>query len=116
MYDDRERGASRFLRELAGAVLCPIRAFNRIISGDAWRVRHSHYKYHDYERLPIDFSITVGDRYLADEGAMFRGEHNPYIDLLLSSGELRKLQLVATLLAQPRVLILDIPARSVQSG
>ena len=87
VYDDRERGASRFLRELAGAVLCPIRAFNRIISGDAWRVRHSHYKYHDYERLPIDFSITVGDRYLADEGAMFRGEHNPYIDLLLNYGD-----------------------------
>lgn len=87
VYDDRERGLRRFLREAAGALICPIRAFNRILSGDAWRVRHSFYKYHDYNRIPVNFYITVGDRYLADEGGMFRGEHNPYIDLMLGYGD-----------------------------
>lgn len=34
IYDDRERGMRR-LREFAGALVRPIRAFNRILSGDA---------------------------------------------------------------------------------
>lgn len=31
--------------------------------------------------------MTVGDRYLADEGGLFRGENNPYIDLALGYGD-----------------------------
>lgn len=55
VYDDRQRGFSRFLREFLGAIVCPIKELNRIISGDAWRVRGKYYKYHDYEKLPVDF-------------------------------------------------------------
>lgn len=87
VYDDSERGLRRFLREAAGFILCPVRGFNRIVSGQAWRVSHNYNRYHDYERLPVEFNITLGDRYLADEGGMFRGEHNPYIDLTLSYGD-----------------------------
>ena len=87
VYDDRERGFRRFLREFAGALICPMRAFNRIVSGEAWRVRRGYYKYHDYSRIPVRFTVTAGDRYLADEGGLFRGEHNPYIDLWLSYGD-----------------------------
>lgn len=39
VLDDRSTGVARFGRELAGFVLSPIRGFNRIITGDAWRVR-----------------------------------------------------------------------------
>lgn len=87
VYDDRDRGFSRFLREAAGLVLCPVRAFNRIVSGEAWRVRHTNYKYHDFNRLPVSLDITAGVRYLADEGALFRGESNPYLDLWLTYGD-----------------------------
>ena len=87
VYDDRTRGTERFLRELLGTVICPMKGLRRIISGDAWRVRHDYYSYHDYEKLPIDLSVTVGDRYLADEGGMFKGEHNPFIDLMLTYGD-----------------------------
>ncbi len=87
VYDDRERGLSRFLREFAGALTCPIRELNRILNGDAWRVRHDYYEYHDYNRIPVDFSVAFGDRYLADKGAMFRGEHNPYLDMYLIYGD-----------------------------
>ena len=86
-YDDSKRGFGRFLRELIGTIVCPIRGFNRIASGDAWRVKSDGYKYHDYNRIPVAFSITAGDRYLADEGGLFRGEHNPYLDLLLIYGD-----------------------------
>lgn len=87
VYDDREYGMRRFMREAAGLLICPVRAFNRILSGDAWRVRHNYYKYHDHNRIPVNFSVTAGNRYLADEGGMFRGEHNPYIDLMLGYGD-----------------------------
>ncbi|MGN1376225.1 MAG: DUF3943 domain-containing protein, partial [Prevotella sp.] len=87
VYNDSECGIRRFLREAAGLIICPVKAFNRIVSGEAWLVRNRHYKYHDYNRIPVTFSISAGNRYLADEGAMFKGEHNPYLDLLLLYGD-----------------------------
>ena len=38
VYDDRQRGFKRFLREFLGAVVCPIKELNRFISGYAWMV------------------------------------------------------------------------------
>lgn len=87
ILDDRARGFRRFLREFAATAICPMRGFNRIVSGDAWRVRGDYYRYHDYERFPIDFSISFGDRYLADDNALFRGEHNPYLNIFLEYGD-----------------------------
>ncbi|MCD8209939.1 MAG: DUF3943 domain-containing protein [Prevotella sp.] len=87
VYDDSQRGFLRVLRELAGAVLCPIKEFNRILTGKAWRVNSHAGKYHDYEKLPVELSIALGDRYLADEGGLFRGENNPYIDITLNYGD-----------------------------
>ena len=86
ILDDRDRGFIRFLREAAAAIGNPIQGLHRIISGDAWRVRSSHYRYHDYEKLPIDVSFSLGWRYLADDGALFRGVHAPYANLTLMYG------------------------------
>lgn len=87
VLDDSRRGWPRFWREFLGTVICPVRGLNRIISGDAWRVRHDASRYHDRQHLPIDFSIALGDRYLADNSALFRGEHNPYLNLSLNYGQ-----------------------------
>ena len=86
VLDDSKRGWPRFWREFLGTVICPVRGLNRIISGEAWRVR-SNGKYHDYQQLPLEFKIGVGDRYLADNNALFRGEHNPYLNLDLTYGQ-----------------------------
>lgn len=87
VYDDRQHGFQRVWREFVGAVVCPIRAFNRILSGDAWRVRHEYYKYHDYDRLPVNLTFSAGARYLADNNSLFRGEGNPYINVNLIYGD-----------------------------
>ena len=71
LLNDKSRGFRRFLREFGAAIINPMGGFNRIVTGKAWRVRNEYYKYHDYEALPIDFSISLGGRYLADNGAMF---------------------------------------------
>ena len=86
MLDDRARGFRRFLREAGAAIVNPIQGLHRIISGDAWRVRSDHYRYHDYDESPVDASVSVGWRYLADDGALFRGIHAPFVNLTLTYG------------------------------
>lgn len=86
VLDDRTRGFHRFLREAAAVIVNPIQGLHRILSGDAWRVSHDHYRYHDYNQLPIDVSFTVGWRYLADDGALFRGIHAPFVNMTLTYG------------------------------
>ena len=86
ILDDRDRGFNRFLREAAATIVNPIQGLHRIISGDAWRVRSDHYRYHDFNKIPVDVSFSVGWRYLADDGALFRGIHAPYINLTLMYG------------------------------
>lgn len=86
LLDDRDRGFSRFMREAASAIINPIQGLHRIFSGDAWRVRSDHYRYHDFSKIPIDASVSLGWRYLADDGALFRGVHAPYVNLTLTYG------------------------------
>ena len=86
MLDDRDHGFRRFLREAAAAIVNPIQGLHRIISGDAWRIKHTHYRYHDYNEIPIDVSFSLGWRYLADDGALFRGVHAPYLNMTLTYG------------------------------
>ena len=86
MLDDRTFGFSRFLREAGAAIVNPIQGLHRIISGDAWTIRRDHYRYHNYEESPVDVSLSVGWRYLADDGALFRGIHAPYVNMTLMYG------------------------------
>ena len=86
VFDDRLSGFPRFMREFLGTLICPIKGLNRILSGDAWRVRGKYYKYHDYQRSPISFSLSAGYRYLADNNTLFRGEGNPYVRFSLVYG------------------------------
>jgi hypothetical protein len=86
-YDDREVGFSRFLREVGGAVVSPMKGLKRVLTGEAWRHKGHHYLYHDYSRIPVNYSISVGSRYLADDHALFRGEHNPYLELAMEYGD-----------------------------
>ena len=86
VLDDRDRGCSRFLREAAATIINPIQGLHRIFSGDAWRVRSDHYRYHDFNKIPVDMSFSVGWRYLADNGALFRGIHAPYVNITLMYG------------------------------
>ena len=86
VFDDRLSGFPRFMREFLGTLICPIKGLNRILSGDAWRVRGKYYKYHDYQRSPVSFSLSAGYRYLADNNTLFRGEGNPYFRFNLVYG------------------------------
>ena len=86
MLNDQLRGSSRFWREFAAFLTNPIQGLHRVVTGDAWRIRHDHYRYHNFEELPVDVTLSAGWRYLADDGALFRGIHAPYLNMTLSYG------------------------------
>lgn len=85
--DDSKRGMSRFVREALAFAVNPIQGFNRIVRGEAWRVRSSHNLYHDYQSVPVRFTLGVGTRYLADDGSLFRGEMAPCLELGMEYGD-----------------------------
>ena len=86
ILNDHDRGFRRFVREVTATIINPIQGLHRIISGDAWRVKNSNYHYHDFNEIPVDMSFSVGWRYLADDGALFRGLHAPYVNFTLTYG------------------------------
>ena len=86
ILDDRDMGWSRFWREAAAAIVNPIQGIHRIVSGDAWRVKNRNYRYHNFHEIPVDVAFSLGWRYLADDGALFRGVHAPYLNFYLLYG------------------------------
>lgn len=90
VLNDRSRGFRRFAREFLATVINPMQGVTRLMNGDAWRVRQTNYLYHDHKAIPVDFTLTFGNRYLADNGGLFRGESNPYVGLLMEYGDVFK--------------------------
>ena len=86
LLGDRDMGWSRFWREAAAAIVNPMQGIHRIVSGDAWRVKNKHYRYHNFHEIPVDVAFSLGWRYLADDGALFRGVHAPYLNFYLLYG------------------------------
>ena len=79
-------GFERFWREALCTIVDPMKGLSRIVSGRAWRLDRSHPSA-GLQPAAVDFSMSAGFRYLADDGALFRGEQNPYVNLYLEYGE-----------------------------
>lgn len=63
--DDRSTGIERVGREVLSGLISPMRGLTRLISGDSWRYRP--YKGRTFDKVPIDFIVNLGNRYLAEE-------------------------------------------------
>ena len=63
--DDRSTGSERIGREILAGLISPMRGLTRIISGDSWRYRP--YKGRSFNKVPVDFTVRLGGRYLAEE-------------------------------------------------
>lgn len=87
ILNDRSHGFKRFLREAAATVVNPMQGLTRITNGDAWKVRNRNFLYHDFSEIPIELMISLGNRYLADKGTIFRGENQPYLTFHLLYGD-----------------------------
>lgn len=88
VLDDSKVRGERVGREILSFIISPMRGLNRLITGEMWRYRSSYSTYHDYKRFPVQFSIGLGTRYLADKDHLFLGEHSPFLNLRLNYGRL----------------------------
>lgn len=87
ILDDSRNGIERFFREFMGTLISPARGINRLINGDAWKVRRKYFKHHNYYKLPVKISVTLGDRYMVDNNSLFRENNSPYVEFDVIYGD-----------------------------
>lgn len=63
--DNRTSGKERIAREILSGLISPIRALNRLITGEAWKISSS--KGRSYTSVPVDFIASVGCRFLGEQ-------------------------------------------------
>lgn len=63
IIDERTAGAERFGRELAAFIVNPMRGFNRILSGAAWKKRPTSGR--EFGIPPISIELSLGSRYMS---------------------------------------------------
>ena len=83
--DERERGASRFVREAAAALFNPVEGFHRLVSGRMWKVRPSTPSTHSAN--DDFFRLSVGDRYIANADNMGNGQHQTFLNFAMECGD-----------------------------
>jgi hypothetical protein len=89
LTDDRTSGLNRFGRELLAGIISPVRSLNRIISGDAWKVRNVKGTFAEFpEDTPVDFNIVTGYRVLTDNTNRKIAGSDMYVDVGLICGSL----------------------------
>lgn len=82
--DNRSSGAERVGREVLAGLLSPVRAFNRILSGEAWRYSSSKGRVHT--SVPVNFIVTTGPRFLAEQEGSKRGTTSLNINFRINYG------------------------------
>ena len=80
LIDDRTFGWERFGREFFAALVSPMRGFNRIISGEAWKIRNISGRREKV--LPVQYYVTIGYKGLT-ESRKNKFDQSMYVDLKL---------------------------------
>lgn len=83
--DNRATGGERIGREILSGIISPIRAVNRIITGDAWKRMPA--KGRAFKDVPINFVVAVGPRFLAEEERSSHGVTSLNVSLRLDYGD-----------------------------
>lgn len=84
--DDRSTGSERIGREILAGLISPMRGLTRLMSGDSWRYRP--YKGRAFNKVPIDFTVSLGSRYLAEEEDLDNKSLGMNLTLRLDYGDL----------------------------
>jgi hypothetical protein len=87
LIDNRTTGLNRFGRELLIALVSPMHELNRVISGEAWKIRNTGGEFSD--DIPVNFYVATGYRALAEDSEIKnRLDNGMYIDARLNYGNL----------------------------
>lgn len=86
VHDDSKVGAARVFSEMAGFVLAPMVEFNRILSGEAFRVVHR--SDNDLSlSTPVHFEVTWGGRFISERSHLFQGSYGLAFGLKTNYGD-----------------------------
>lgn len=83
--DDRSSGAERVGREILSGLISPVRGINRLITGEAWR--HRPHKGRAYSFVPVNFIVSAGPRFLAEQEHSKHGTTSMHLSLRLDYGD-----------------------------
>lgn len=83
--DNRSSGMERIGREVLAGLLSPARGLNRLISGEAWK--YSRSKGRTYTSVPVNFVVTTGPRFLAEQEGSRQGATSMNISFNLDYGD-----------------------------
>lgn len=83
--DNRAGGAERVGREVLAGIISPVRAINRLVTGEAWR--HSRSKGRSYASVPVNFIVNVGPRFLAEQENSKHGTTSMNVSFHLDYGD-----------------------------
>ncbi|EJW97752.1 hypothetical protein EVA_14141, partial [gut metagenome] len=83
--DNRSTGIERVGREVLSGLISPMRAINRLISGEAWK--YSGSKGRAYTSVPVNFLVSLGPRFLAEQEGSKHGTTSMHLGLRLDYGD-----------------------------
>lgn len=83
--DNRSKGPERIGREILAGLLSPTRGLNRLITGEAWK--HSRSKGRTYTSVPVNFIVTAGPRFLAEQRHSKNGTTSMHISFHIDYGD-----------------------------
>ncbi len=83
--DNRATGMERVGREVLSGLISPMRAVNRLVSGDAWRWSAS--KGRTFDSVPIGFYVNAGPRFLSEQDDSGHGTTSMNLSLRLDYGD-----------------------------
>jgi hypothetical protein len=85
IIDNNARGFNRALRETLGMLTCPMNGINRLLTGQMWSHRPTHYT---TEPFPIWVDASLRTRQLYALNRSLTNRWAPYLDLRLVYGDL----------------------------
>lgn len=83
--DNRSHGIERVGREVLSGLISPMRAINRVITGEAWK--HSTSKGRVYTSVPVNFIVGIGPRFLAEQERSRHSTTSMSISIRLDYGD-----------------------------
>lgn len=85
ILDDRTRGSERFFRELAAGLIDPVRGFNRLLQGKAFR----HTSGEVYQKEPLNVTVSAGQHKINEDNKTFfgNGPTNLMVNVQLDYGD-----------------------------
>lgn len=87
LLNDSKRGPERAMREILATAVDPMGGLVRLLHGDTWRIRSTHYLYHDFNRTPVSCSLSGGFRTLHRGSSFMKGDVVNAFDLRCNYGD-----------------------------